>query len=253
MGTSSSRSGSPSRGGSAWASAKRRVTSFTRDTGSSVGSAVSGFASAFSSQGGGYRKESARGTSGGGTRGKVAVVRAGQALGSFISEVGSVGLDETLRRHGLENVIGQQPAQVLNAIADHLCADGGPLDDAVSRSAVVEVLAEIFDDNEDSYADLRDRWDETLDAAALQDLMSMFLIQSIFQRFLSEFADRIESNVMSGEAAERKEKEVFDFIKEMVKFELEDIDVSSFDWRGKEGKELIERNINTALSLLEEQ
>jgi len=252
MGTSASRSGQAAQRGSEWSKAKSQVTSFAKGSGASVGSAVGKFVTAIKTQStpGG----SIAGGGGGGTSHRnssfSSVISAGQALGSFLSGVGSVGLDETLRKQGLENFVGKHPDQVLSAIADSLCNSNGTLDDTLARSAVIEVLSEIFNDDDDTYADLRDRWNERLNEATLQQLMAVFLSQSIFQRFLSELGDRIETNAISVYEAEKKEREVLDFIKAFVKFDLGEIDLSTFDWNGPEGNALLERNLSAALSLL---
>jgi len=175
-------------------------------------------------------------------------VRSGQALGGFLAGVASVGLDETLRSAGLEYLIGRTPNEVLAGISDHICGDGGLLDDAVARSAVIEVLAEIFDETEDSYDQLRDRWDSQLDEDTIIELMVLFLAQSIFQRFLADLGDRIESNAVSAMRAAECEQEALEFIKRMIEFELGEIDPLTFDWQGPPGEQLIRRNLEAALA-----
>lgn len=253
MGTSASRSGQSAQRGNQWTTAKREVTSFSKGSGSNVRSVVNNFVSAIKSQG--IKSDANAGNGGGGSSRKstssfLTAISAGQSLGSFLSGVGTKGLDETLRKEGLGELIGKHPDQVLSAIADKLCSNNGTLDDALARSAMVEVLAEIFNDEEETYEDLRNRWDEQIDESALQNLMSLFLSQSIYQRFLLELGDRIESNAISVYQAEKKEKEILDFIKAMVKFDIANIDIKTFDWKSSEGQTIIEQNLATALSLL---
>jgi hypothetical protein len=140
---------------------------------------------------------------------------------------------------------------VLPGIADYICGNNGLLDDAIARSAAVEVLAEIFDDSDDTYSDLRERWESQLDANRVVDLISVFLSQAIYQRFLVELGHKFETNAVSAADAERKEQGVFEFIREMVMFELGEIDPLSFDWQGIEGERLIQRNLSAALGQLE--
>lgn len=246
MGTSSSRSGRNAQSGGNWSTAKTRVTKFAKGTGSSVGAAVGAFAAAVGGSGG-------NGSSGrGGTGGRFASsVRAGQALGSFLGSVASSGLDQTLRSIGLESLIGAAPYDVLSGIADDVCGSNGLLDDVIARSASVEVLAEIFDDSDDTYSDLRERWESQLDENRVVDLISLFLSQAIYQRFLVELGHKFETNAVSAAEAERKEQGVFEFIREMVIFELGEIDPLSFDWQGLEGERLIQRNLSAALGQME--
>ena len=250
MGTSNSRSGDNAPTGGDWTKAKVRVTRFIRGTGSSLESALGAFVSAI----GGPRAIS-RGRAGGtgASAGRLSSsVRRGQALGSFLSSVASDGLDQALRSIGLGHLVGAPPYDILSRVADHICGNGGPLNDAVARSAVVEVLAEIFDESDDTYSDLRDRWDSELDEKRIVDLMSLFLSQAIFQRILADLGSQFETSSVSAIEAERKEKKVLDFIIKMVEFELGEIDPLNFDWRGPEGEELIRRNLAAALAQLVE-
>lgn len=211
MGTSSSRAGNnaPSRGD--WTRAKRRVTNFTTGTGSSARSAIGGFVSAI-----GGRNAVSAGGAGGGRRGRLSSsVRVGQGLGGFLSQVVSEGLDQTLRLLGLGHLVGATFHDALSGIVDHICGDSGPLDDSIARDAVVEVLAEILDESDDTYVDLRE-WGNQLNEAAVIELMSLFLSHSIFLCFLADLGDRIESNATSARHAEQREQEILRFIKDMV-------------------------------------
>lgn len=250
MGTSRPRSGRNSPTGGDWVKAKVRFARFAGGTGSSVKSAVSAFASAIGEAG--YGSRGGVGTAGGRGGRLFSSVKAGQALGSFLSGVASEGLDQTLRSFGLGHLVGKEPHDILSEIVDYICGNGGTLDEAIARSAVVEVLAEIFSEDDDSYADLRDRWDAEFDADRIVELLSLFLAQAIFQRILSDLGDLFEKSAISASEAERKEKAVLDFIKEMVAFELGEIDSLDFDWQGSDGEELIRRNVDAALGQLQE-
>jgi len=244
MGTSSSRSGKNAPSGGDWSKARTRLTRFVRGTGSSVGAAVGAFASAVDGGGGEGR---------GGSGGRLAPsVKVGQALGSFLGGVASSGLDQALGSMGLEHLVGAAPHEVLSGIADYVCGNNELLDDAIARSAAVEVLAEIFDESDDMYSNLRDRWEGQLDENRVVDLMSLFLSQAIHQRFLVELGDRFDANAVSAADAELGEQRVFEFIREMVIFELGEISPLSFDWQGPEGEELIQRNLSAALDQLKE-
>jgi hypothetical protein len=247
MGTSTSRSGLNGPKGNLWSGAKRRATSFVRGTGVSAGSVVGRLVSATGGPGTSRRAVGGRRARGG----WASSIRSGQTLGFFLSSVASSGLDQTLRSIGLGHLIGQTPNVILPGIADHICGNGGLLDDAISRSAVVEVLAAIFDESDDTYAELRDRWDSQLDESRIVELMSLFLSQAIYQRFLVELAEKFEANALSTTEAEQRENEIFEFIKEMVKFEMGEIDPLRFDWKGPEGEEMIRRNLAAAIDQLE--
>jgi len=243
MGTSSSRSDINSSRGGAWSDAKRRTTSFIRETGSSARSALESFALAV------RYDEIKSGARGGGGRLSTSV-KAGQGLGSFFGDVISGGLDQALRSAGLGNLIGASPSTVLSALVDYICGDGSLLNDVVARSAAVEVLAEIFDENDETYDDLRERWDIHLDKDLITKLLSLFLAQSIFQIFLIELGSKFEGNNLSAKEAAQKEKEIYELLKEIIKFDLGKIDPLKFNWKGRQGQLLIKRNLDLAISQL---
>ncbi len=247
MGTSASRGGDNAPKGAAWSNAKRQVTSFTRGSGATASSAIGAFVAA---------TQEAKKGGGGRARGKTnrlsSAVSPGQALGSFLSGIATHGLDETLRSHGLEHLIGASSPNVISGIIDNICEQDGVLDDAIARAATVEVLAEIFDESDDAYSNLREQWDSDLDKNRVVELITLFLSQAIFQRFLADLGDKIESNAMSAAHAEQCEQEALEFIKEMVKFEIGEIDPLKFNWKGAAGERLIQRNLVAALSQLED-
>jgi len=238
MGTSSSRTGENAPRGVRWTPAKANVTSFTKGTGKSVAEAVGGFVSAI----GGPRAASRRPLS--------SSIGVGQGLGAFLSAVAARGVDEALRSEGLGDLVGRTPGEVLSGIVDHIAGPGALLDDAIARNAVIEVLSEIFDESQDSYADLADGWREQLGVESIVALMSLFIAHSIFQLFLSYLGDRIESNALSAAEAARQEQRVLEFVREWVSFQLGEVDPLSFDWRGPDGRELVQRALEVALAQL---
>lgn len=230
-----------------WSLARGQTTSFTRGTGSTVDSAVGAFAAAISSAGHGGNG----GGAGGGARALASSVRAGQSLGAVLRGVASAGLDNTLRTIGLGHLVGETPAVVLSALAGYICGNGGLLDDGIARNAMVEVLATIFDISSSEYEEFRDGWNAQVDQDSFCDLMTLFIAESIFQRFISELGNCIETNAVSVAEAEAKEKDVYEFIRAMVTFELGEIDPLHFDWQGPPGGQLIRRNVNAALRQLQ--
>jgi hypothetical protein len=251
VGTSACRTGSTSPTGGAWTPAKRRASQFAAGAGSSAASVVSGYATALRDSGvvaDGTSKFSGSTLGGGRLR---AAVKAGQGLGAFLSEVASKGLDGALHERGFDHLIGRTGEEVLAALADHIAGNGGPLNDAIARAATVEVLAEIFDEENPDYDTLRNAWEETLKGDGFREMLLLFLSKSIFEMLLADMADRFEANGDSASEILSKEREIEQFILHMIDFELGEIDPFHFDWAGFEGKQLIERNFAAALEQLE--
>ncbi len=250
MGTSASRSGSNSSTGGAWTTAKTRASRFAGGTGSSAAGVVSGYAAALAESGG--ASGGAGGTGGGVGSSRVATAtRVGQGLGAFMGDVGSRGLDAALRERGLEQLIGKSAEEVLAGIADHIAGNGGPLDEAIARATVVEVLTDIFDEEQDEYDQLQKLLEDRLDGDGFKEILRLFLSKSIFEMLLADMADRFEENGDSTSEILRKERQIEQFIEAMVEFDLGQADPLRFDWAGAEGKALVERNLAAAIEQLE--
>jgi hypothetical protein len=248
MGTSSSRS-APRGGG--WTKAKGAASRFA--SGAALASDV---ASAYVEALGGSSKAS-RGTGGGGggggTRGAFSSAKkTARSLGLFLGRVASQGLDQTLRDFGLGDLVGRSASEVISGIVDALVGPGASLDEAVARVALVEVMGELYDEGNIAYESLIDSWETGVDRDRCVELFELFLVEAIYQKMLSDLADRIEEHSDSVAMTRARELELRDYIKEMVRFDLRQNDPLQIDWQGQEGEELIVRNLETVLAQLEE-
>lgn len=62
-------------------------------------------------------------------------------LGQFVGDVSRRGAADALRTFSLESLVGAPAADVFVALADVLCPDGGTIDDAIARNAMLETAA----------------------------------------------------------------------------------------------------------------
>lgn len=69
--------------------------------------------------------------------------RVATGLGQLANDVGAIGPVEALRPFNLESLAGSPASEVLIALTDVLCPDGGTIDEAVARSAMLETSAEL--------------------------------------------------------------------------------------------------------------
>ncbi len=53
------------------------------------------------------------------------------------------GVDATLRRLNLENLVGRPAADVFLGLTDVICRDGGSIDEGIARDAWLETIAEL--------------------------------------------------------------------------------------------------------------
>lgn len=64
-------------------------------------------------------------------------------LGGLISDVSQRGAEDALRQFNLQSLAGAPASEVFVALTDVLCPDGGTIDEAIARSALLETAAEL--------------------------------------------------------------------------------------------------------------
>jgi hypothetical protein len=160
-------------------------------------------------------------------------VRAAGGLGEFFADVSRDGLDATLDRYGLEDLVGSEPLEVLNEIAARVAGAGDSPEEAVAREAVLDVLAEIYGDAE-TFDDMEAL---AVDADAIRDFLARYLTDYIYKRVLHDLGDRISDNAGSPEEAARLEQQIREQIRALVALDLSTIDPLDFDWTGPTGQE----------------
>lgn len=241
MGTSGSRGGSKSPSGGDWSAAKSRVTRFTNGGSGDLGGVLSGAVGAW------------RGTRSGGA-GPLgqAAVSAGQRLGGLLSDVRQVGLENALRDRGLADAVGRPVLEVISRITDYVAGDGALLDEVVVRAAVLDVWADILTSEDEGYASFEAGIEGQVDGEGVARLMWLFIAEVVFQRFLVDLSERIDANAISASQADLIEARVHDLIREKVRFDLSGAHLFAADWTGQTGRVLIERNLELALTALEE-
>jgi hypothetical protein len=233
MGTSS-RQSAPT--GGDWTRAKSRLTNWTRGGGTSSDLATAALAAFVQALGG---ASAAASEAAGG-------VRTAAGLGEFLADVGRDGLETTLDRYGLSDLVGGDAIEVLGELANRIAGAGETTEEAVARDALREVLTEMFEDPE-SYEDL-----ETLDVDddRLREFVALYLVEYIFARVLHELGDRITDNVAPAEAPDYQRR-LHDDVAALVRLDLSTIDDPlTFGWTSQQGRDRVQELLAEALRML---
>jgi len=172
--------------------ARAKFTSFTK-TGSS------------SALGGALRRHvaSTGGASGAARRMGASRVAGGNLLG-VVRDAQRVGVAEALRSRGLQQLVGLPAEQVFLGLIDIVCLPGGPIDEGISRQALLDAIQ---DQAEAGVADFDD-----LTPDQLKEFFLDYIIRSIEGKVISDIAAksiRIPENV---ERALDLEEQLKDFI-----------------------------------------
>lgn len=180
-------------------SVRTNLTKFARSGGTdkaSLGRAVSGYVSKSS---GGARQAALR---------MGASRQAGAALYSFLSSIQANGVRETLRQLNLESLAGRPINEVFLGLVDHICPDGGTVDEGIAREAFIESMIELADQG---FTDL-----DALTPNQIQTVFEMFATNAIEARLCNDIGTKTVMMPANAQAAIMLQEQLRDFIRNAV-------------------------------------
>jgi hypothetical protein len=105
----------------------------------------------------------------------------GRLLG-VVRDAERVGLAEALRSRGLERLVGRPADEVYRGLVEIVCPPGGPIDEAISRQAMLDAIADQADAGVVDFG--------ALTPEQLKEFFLDFVIRSIEGRVMSDIAAR---------------------------------------------------------------
>ncbi len=172
-----------------------------------------------------------------------------RGVARFFSGVSSTGVTATMSQLGLGALAGSPVDVLIAGVADTILQAPTSLEASAARSAMLSVLASVFDKYSVEDAGLEQL--DSMDAAAVREVVTLFVQEYIYQRWLQELGSRIENKSIDKEDALRLEREVKEFIIQTVELDFEGIDVLHIDWNSQQGRESMESIFEMAYGLLE--
>lgn len=231
MGTSASNSGGK---GGAWTGFKRDASAFARHGGQSrAARALGGHVAAMGGAAG------ATGAAGAG-------IRTGQGLAQFlVGSTGVTGLAGGLEQVGLANLVGAERFTILSALLDRFAGPGSDLEAQAARDALLDVLDEVLPEDDVALDEVR------LDEAAVIDLLQRYLSALVYNRAIPIIDERL-TKLQDQQLAQRRDRELRDFINALVRLRTQGTTPLTVDWSGAEGRAFIERMLRAVYDQLEE-
>ena len=129
------------------------------------------------------------------------------ALGRILSQASGVGIQETVRRLGLTQLVALPVTDIYAALVDVICAPGGELDESFAREAYIKALAEISG----TQADLERPSLETSVA-----FLAAFISNAIQNRILNAVGNKIVSVPADVTSIQNVEQQINDYVKGSV-------------------------------------
>jgi hypothetical protein len=219
MGTSKANPGATA---PVWRSSRRRAGRWARagggDAGGGIGGVVGAAAAALASSGPLFGSSAQAGA---------------QRLGEVLSGIGADGLEPTLERLGLNQLVGKSGLELLAGLLEYIGGDGSDFDDAALQTAVRELLDQMAADG------LLDGDDLVIDAESAGDLFLRFFANYLTLRILFSIADIFET-ATPGEEAARREAEIREYVEARLRAQLATTSVFDVDWSGAEGQAVLD-------------
>jgi hypothetical protein len=197
--------------------------------------------------GGGASKRGAGGGAGTGGGGASAAVGTAQNLGGFLSRVGEVGLEESLRERGLDDAVGKSASDVSDTLLDEFAGPASTLDNALARESLAEIRDEILTDAE-TFEDVEKKLDTAIDELGIFGILASFFGHYIFKMFCRNFYEEWVKKVGDEKAASSL-AQIKEYIISSVRTKLTGRQVATVDWKKDQGKQVTEGVLKETLDV----
>ncbi|WP_342745156.1 Qat anti-phage system associated protein QatB [Thioalkalivibrio denitrificans] len=215
-------------------SARTNFTRFARSGGSDTGALRRGIRD--------YVRSGTRGARSATQRMGSARTTASGALGVFRGLLRD-GVETTLRRLDLNNLVGRSAEDLLVGLTDTICHDGGSIDEAIGRDAWLETVAEL---DQFGIDDL-----DSLTTAQVSAIFMAYVSHAIEARLFQDIGINGFHVSASVSETESFERQLRDYIRRSVRDSFSS-DLSSLpNLRDKEINDIVDGTYTDAWSLLE--
>jgi hypothetical protein len=230
----------PNQGGNYWPNASKQFNKYAQ--GGGISSLRKALRSYTQSKGGPQRAAKA--------------ARAGRSstakLGGFLSNTAARGIVSASEALGLSASIMGIPVELaLAAILDAIVPHAATIDESAARHAINATLGEIYKRYQLDEGNISKL--EAIDNKIASELVVFSVVSYISERILQDLGTIFENGKISSDEVIKLEREVFPYIRETVKLEinLQNINVLAINWAGSEGQQFSEDIYTQAYALLE--
>lgn len=176
-------------------------------------------------------------------------VSAGKVV-AFLNGIRQSGIGGTSDNLGIGNIQEQSIEQIFNKLADSLSSSGGTDEETIARNAVVEALGKIYEDFdlENNSLDSLNQITEEQSSQYLEYYISAY----IYERWLHELGVKMEQKDISSSEIINAERIAYDFIQSSVNLNIDEYNISTFDYNSTVGKGIIDDVFVQAYTIIEE-
>ena len=192
------------------------------------------------------RTVGSRGGGGGATARSRASV-SGARLGRFLSGASISGLGQALKQLGLHDLEGKPLEEVLGAVLDKLCEDGGLLDDSALTEAMARTLDELSKE-----AETVEEFDKLLrdTEVNIESYLQIYFANILAINFEHKEGGFVREKI-SHEGCERFFRQARELIRDIVNEELsQERNLTAIDWNSPEATSLSDSINQEVLDIL---
>jgi hypothetical protein len=156
-----------------------------------------------------------------------------------------MGIAGGLEAVGLADLVGADRFTILSELLDRFAGPGSDLGAQAARDALLDVLDEVLPEDDVALDDVR------LDEASVIDLLQRYLSALVYNRAIPVIDERL-TRLQNQQLAQRRDRELREFISALVRLRTEGTKPLSIDWSGPQGRAFIERMLRAVYDQLEE-
>jgi hypothetical protein len=131
-------------------------------------------------------------------------------------------------------------------LVDEFAGSGSDLEAQAARDALLDVLDQILPEDDNTPPD-----SVQLDAAAAADALCRYLAALIYNLAIPVIDERL-TLLQDQELARQRDQELREYIDALVRLRMRDRLPLEIDWRGQEGRDLVESILRAVYEQLEE-
>lgn len=158
--------------------------------------------------------------------------RVASGIAGLASAVANEGAETALARFDLQDLAGRPAAEVLEAVAEAICPDGGTIDESIARDAMLEAIAEVAEDDPGAFDELS------------TDQLDEFLCDVITRSVVTKVLNEIGTNALHGSASNADFREAERITRDFTQGRVRDALGSRFDVGSRPTQAEIDRSIS---------
>ena len=158
--------------------------------------------------------------------------RVASGVAGLVSTFTNEGPAAALARFNLQNLAGRPATEVLELVAEVICPDGGTIDEAIARDAMLEAIGDLAADDPVAFDELS------------PDQLNDFLCDVIERSIVTKVLNEIGTNALHGSASDADFREAEQITRDYTHGRVRDALGSRFDPGSQPTQTEIDRSIS---------